>query len=78
MNDSPSENYPEYLFSESDILKAGNDVYNIRNIFILSGLDKTNIGTNDWNPLKDYVQPGDKVVIKPLRHFILENSRWIE
>ena len=68
----PSENYPEYLFSESDILKAGNDVYaDIRNIFILSGLDKTNIGTNDWNPLKDYVQPGDKVVIKPnlVRHF---------
>lgn len=61
----PSEHYPEYIFEEvaSDV---PNDAYRIvRESFHLYGLDAEHFNTKGWNPLKDYVHQGDKVVIKP-------------
>lgn len=61
----PSENYPEYVFKDH-ISQEKNDVYKlIRESFHMFGLDDENYGTKEWNPLKEYVSPGDKVVLKP-------------
>lgn len=61
----PAEIYPEYVFKD-DISKEKNDAYSlVREALHLYGLDKENYGTEAWNPFKDLVQPGDKVVIKP-------------
>lgn len=40
--------------------------------FYLLGLDKENYGTPDWNPLGEYVRPGDKVLIKP--NLVMHNN----
>jgi len=43
-----------------------NEIYDaVRQTFISLGLDKDNIGTIKWNPLKDVIKPKDIVVIKP-------------
>lgn len=61
----PSEQYSEYLFKH-DISKEKNDVYRIvRESFRMYGLDTENYGSSRWNPLKNFVRPGDYVVIKP-------------
>ena len=60
---SPSEKYPEYPFVK---LTENNDVYSgIRNILINLGLDKDNLGKPNWNPLGEYISPGQTVLIKP-------------
>lgn len=49
-----------------DMLNTDNDVFAmIREGFELLGLDRENKGTEAWNPMKDYVKPGDRVLIKP-------------
>lgn len=54
--------YPE----RKDLLNEDNDVFRmIRDGFCLLGLDKENYGTDEWNPLKDYIRPGDHVLVKP-------------
>ena len=61
----PSVAYPEYLFP-SDLMSEENHVYEmIRDGLFMLGLDKENYGTKEWNPLGDYVHPGDNVLIKP-------------
>ena len=61
----PSEQYPEYVF-KSELSSEKNLVYEqVRNTFILGGYDENHIGTNEWNPLGDYIKPGDCVVVKP-------------
>jgi hypothetical protein len=43
-----------------------NKVYDaVKNSFILLDLDNKNIGKDDWNPLSEIVNPGDRVLIKP-------------
>lgn len=43
-----------------------NDVYEgIRNVLMLLEYDRKNIGTDRWNPLRDFILPGQYVVIKP-------------
>lgn len=37
----------------------------VSDAFYLLGLDKENYGTKLWNPLGEYVNPGDRVLIKP-------------
>lgn len=60
---SPSMKYSEYRF---DDLSDSGDVYQaVRDVLHLQGLDNENYGTKNWNPLKDIVKPGDRVVIKP-------------
>ena len=74
---SPSVKYPEYLWAE--LSAQENNIYNaIRTMFHACGLDKKNYGTATWNPLGEYIQHGDVVLIKPnmVKHFneIAENG----
>jgi len=61
---SPSERYPEYAFDE--ISPENNGIYAaVRNTFYYMGYDKENFGTPFWNPLKEFINPGDTVLLKP-------------
>lgn len=63
---APSEMYPEYPFDESTLSKKKNEIYKMfRDGLIMLGLDRDNFGTKDWNPLGDFISPGDYVVLKP-------------
>jgi len=67
---SPSEAYPEYPFD--DVGSSGeNKVYQaVRNCFLLMGMDAGHFGTSQWNPLGDFIEPGQRVLIKP--NFVLD------
>ena len=59
----PDKSYPELDTLKS---KETNAVFDqVRNIFIDAGLDSKNIDTAHWSPLKEFVKPGDTVIIKP-------------
>lgn len=63
-NWSPSECYPEYLFSE--VSRTKNNVYGmVRDGLFQLGLDQSHYGKEDWNPLGDIISPGYNVIIKP-------------
>lgn len=67
----PSVHYPEYPFGDEYISRCKNDTYDmVRNALLLLELDKKNIGTIDWNPFGEYIQPGNTVVLKP--NFVLD------
>jgi uncharacterized protein (DUF362 family) len=60
----PDERYPEAPFDE--ISGEPNSVYSgVREALFQLGLDAANFGSAGWNPLKDVVRPGMRVVIKP-------------
>ena len=65
---SPSQIYPEfedfaYLINKID---KNNNVYEmVRDLFMNLELDKENIGSRNWNPLKNIVRENDNVIIKP-------------
>lgn len=62
----PDRKYPEYLFREFGISEESNDIYDmIRDMFIKLSLDKKHIGCVEWNPLGEYILPGNTVLIKP-------------
>ncbi len=62
----PDENYPEYPFDSGDVSQSDNRAYRaVREGFKLLGLDASNFGTPEWNPLADVIRPGDRVVLKP-------------
>lgn len=62
---NPAEKYPEYPFGTEKI-SDDNDVYRmVRNLFIEMGMDEAHIGKQHWNPLKEYILPGDTVLLKP-------------
>lgn len=64
-NYSPNDRYPEYPWPE-EIAAKENRVYDsIRNVFILAGLDAEHSGEKGWNPLGEYITPGDTVLLKP-------------
>lgn len=59
----PDIRYPEYCF---DDLGSQNHVYDmVREGFHMMGYDAEHWNTPEWNPLRDFVQSGDVVVIKP-------------
>lgn len=61
---SPSDEYPEYCFSE--LSKENNEVYKIiRQGFFKLGFDSKNFGKSTWNPLGNLINKGDTVLIKP-------------
>lgn len=65
-NYNPGSYYPEYPFGSGEVNPLGNDVYEmIRNCLFDMGLDCQNFGTTAWNPLGQYISPGDFVIIKP-------------
>lgn len=60
----PSQKYPEYQFKE--ISSEENLIYeSFRNLLKLMGLDKKNWNTQEWNPFREIIQPGYKVLLKP-------------
>jgi len=60
----PSQRYPEYPFTV--IADAENRAYAaVRNCLKLAGLDSSRFGKSEWNPLGEFINPGDKVVLKP-------------
>lgn len=61
----PDVDYPEYSF-RSEFVDKRNYIYaGVRDLFYMLGLDKENYGTSRWNPFQCFIQPGDKVLIKP-------------
>ena len=60
----PRVAYPEYRFGARG--EDDNPAYEgVRECFVLAGLDAENFGTRDWNPLRDFIRPGEVVVLKP-------------
>lgn len=60
----PNAAYPESPFPS--IGSKPNEVYaGIRECFKLAGLDQGHFGSAEWNPLGEWVHPGDFVLIKP-------------
>jgi uncharacterized protein (DUF362 family) len=61
---NPSQFYPEYQLESID--PEVNWVYEgIRSLFYNAGLDIQNYGKSNWNPLKEYINPGEIVLLKP-------------
>lgn len=62
---SPSVSYPEYRWDDC-VSDKPNLVYElIRETLHLAGLDKANFGSPSWNPLSEYIKPGQTVLLKP-------------
>ncbi len=67
----PSEIYPEYPFKE--ISREKNYVYSLfRNLLFLMYLDRENFNSKNWNPFKNFIFPGNTVLIKP--NFVINSS----
>lgn len=65
-NYNPMTEYPEYPWKDRKELSDNNAVYDmVRDCLIDLGLDKKNIGTENWNPFSEMIKPGNTVVIKP-------------
>lgn len=67
----PSDKYKEFKNNNLKI-KSDPRVFDcVRNLLINMELDKKNIGTDNWNPFKDFIKNGDKVLIKPnlVKHY---------
>lgn len=64
---SPPRKFPELIHYWPDhVLDTQNMVYElIRNSWIQLGLDHEHLNTPNWNPLGQFIQPGDRVLIKP-------------
>jgi len=62
---NPHLRYPEYIF-EQEVSSEHNSSYDgVRTCLHLLGLDKEKVGSREWNPFKEIIRRGDKVVIKP-------------
>jgi uncharacterized protein (DUF362 family) len=60
----PNERYPEYELGE--IGAEPNPAYAaVRETFKLAGLDAARYGTPAWNPLGEFIRPGQFVLLKP-------------
>lgn len=59
----PAQKYAEY---DSEYGSGINEVYDsVRSVLHDLQLDPDNFGTSAWNPFKEFIKPGDKIVIKP-------------
>lgn len=66
----PDEAFPEYQFDE--VSNESNPAYQgVRECFRYAGLDEDRVGTAEWNPLGELVEPDDTVLVKP--NFIKED-----
>lgn len=60
----PPDRYPELPFIST--IDRKNSIYPmVRELLKKMEMDKEHIGTAQWNPFKDLIKPGDKVLIKP-------------
>ena len=72
---SPDEAWPEYPFSH--LSKRPNPVYAaVRTCLADAGLDQANFGKATWNPLSQYVRPGNKVFL--LCNFVEQKYRGMQ
>ncbi len=68
---NPSQVYPEYQLDKGQISKDNNEVYDaVRNLLNTLKMDNENFDKVNWNPFKEIIKPGEKVVIKP--NFVLD------
>ena len=59
---SPHQAYPEYPFKH--LATKTNPVYAaVRRCLAEAGLDRANFGKSSWNPLGQYIRPGQKVFV---------------
>lgn len=59
---SPDVAWPEYRFGH--LARTPNPVYSaVRACLADAGLDRERFGTRDWNPLGQYISPGQKVFV---------------
>lgn len=65
----PPETYPEYPHREKGIDPANQAYAMVRESLRLLGMDGANFGGPDWNPLRELISPGQRVLIKP--NFVL-------
>ena len=70
----PGKSYPELvaLIGEPEPGEGPNPVYAaVRTALSLLGLDREAFGSEAWNPLRAFVRPGQRVVLKPnfIRHW---------
>jgi uncharacterized protein (DUF362 family) len=67
---NPPADAPELRQFSAGQGQANKAVYPLRRIFLANGLDHENYGTEGWNPLRQWVRPGMKIVLKPnwVRH----------
>lgn len=60
----PSKKYPETPYDE--LSHGNNEIYSmVRTGFRLMEYDIEHYGTKDWNPLGQFISPGNTVVLKP-------------
>src|SRR5688572_11306293 len=60
----PSARYPECEFAET--AGESNAAYGaVRSCFARAGLDSSQYGTPQWNPLGKLIAPGETVLLKP-------------
>ncbi|MBN2474002.1 MAG: DUF362 domain-containing protein [Pirellulales bacterium] len=60
----PGEAYAEYALGATS--SCANDAYEtVRECFRLAGLDAAHLATAAWNPMRDLIQPGETVLLKP-------------
>lgn len=76
----PMKVYPEFgKMKEKIICGEENAVYeSVRESFVLLGMDKENIGSDKWNPLKDIIDENDTVLLNPnfLIHKVKQCDDW--
>jgi uncharacterized protein (DUF362 family) len=76
----PDTSFPEYAFGKKGMCGSNPAYASVRESFALLGLDSSNYGTPEWNPLGDLIRPGETVVLKPnfVRHLHEKEERGIE
>ena len=73
----PSAQYPEIVQTGIDERGPSNSIYcAVRQTLAMLDLDSSNFGTPYWNPIGQYVRPGDKILIKP--NFVLHEFGVLE
>jgi uncharacterized protein (DUF362 family) len=61
----PAETYPEYAFGEVEPREANHAYAVVREALRLAELDVGRCGTAAWNPLGEFITPGQFVLLKP-------------
>ena len=76
----PMKVYPEFeKMKDKFICGDENQVYDsVRNSFILLGMDKENIGTEKWNPLREMLNENETVLLNPnfVSHKVKQSDDW--
>lgn len=78
---NPPEKYPEFGGAKDLDLDSRNGVYaQVRQTLLDLGLDSKRAGKADWNPLGDFIIPGETVLLKPnwVKHTNPKNNNSID